>query len=246
MEINKYGGHTWDIKLDSLFHLFVHGTSEKTFIVEFKEWKWVNNKIHFTFVSNSDMKSTIEMSFQKIFTFFKQHPDYTWTEKQMSSKLNQALDLLSDEIENKTDEEVQESKILTNEKEVPSIDLGWDYDTFRNMSEDGGDPNVAFNRGKFAEEYNDITGAIDDYTNAIKYKPDFGEAYLRRAICYQHLNKLEKAIDDYKAALQFVELKQKQDEEADHRADLYANAARGRRNPSQPTRALASGGFCAK
>ena len=202
-EINKYGGHTWDIKLDSLFHLFIHGTTEKTFIVEFKEWRWINNKTHFSFVSNKNLKWTIETSFQKTFDFFQQHPDYTWTENQMNSKLNQALDLLSSEIENEGDEEVEERKTLDNGQEIPSLDLDWDYGTFRSMSEDGGDPNVAFNRGKFAEQYNDVQGAIDDYSNAIKYKPDFREAYLRRAICYQHLNELEKAIADYKAALQF-------------------------------------------
>lgn len=141
-DINKYGGYTWDIKLDSPFHLFINGTSEKIFIVELKEWGYINSKIHFTFVSNNNMKSTIETSFQKTFDFLQKHPDYSWTEVQMKAKLNQALDLLATEIEN-----AEKNETLDNGKDMPSIDLGWDYETFRTMSEDGGDPDVAFNRG---------------------------------------------------------------------------------------------------
>lgn len=44
-DLNKFGGETWHIKIDSLFHIFILDTNQNSFLVELKEWiKWANNK----------------------------------------------------------------------------------------------------------------------------------------------------------------------------------------------------------
>lgn len=91
---NKYGGHTWHIKLDSLFHIFINETDSKSFVVDFKEWKWVSYKTHFSFVSNHDLEETIAESFNRVFDFFQNQPNYLWTEEQKQNKLTEVLELL--------------------------------------------------------------------------------------------------------------------------------------------------------
>jgi tetratricopeptide (TPR) repeat protein len=76
-----------------------------------------------------------------------------------------------------------------------------DYETLRKMSNDGGDPQVALNRGEFAEQHGDLEGALLDYSNAIKYKPDFLLAYRYRALVYLNQKKYDLAIKDYLTAL---------------------------------------------
>lgn len=93
-EKNKYGGHTWHIKLDSLFHVFIHETEDRSYVIDFKEWKWLSYKTHFSFVSNKGMEETIVDTFEKTFVFFDNSSDYLWTESQKNKKLNEVLDLL--------------------------------------------------------------------------------------------------------------------------------------------------------
>lgn len=65
--------------------------------------------------------------------------------------------------------------------------------TYRDYYERGGQ---AF----FAEQFED---AIPDYTEAIRLKPDFAEAYYVRGLCYRRLKRNEKAIADFTKALEF-------------------------------------------
>lgn len=81
------------------------------------------------------------------------------------------------------------------------------YSFLRNMTYDGGNPEVALNRGIMAEQHEDLYGAISDYTNAISYKEDYVEAYLRRAKCYSTLKQYDKAITDYEKAEIFIKEK---------------------------------------
>lgn len=74
----------------------------------------------------------------------------------------------------------------------------------RKISHDGGNPEVALNRGKIAEQNRDYSGAINDYTNAISYNKDYVEAYLERARCYSILKQYDKAIADYEVAEKYV------------------------------------------
>jgi tetratricopeptide (TPR) repeat protein len=76
----------------------------------------------------------------------------------------------------------------------------WSYDDFRSMTNTGEDPEMAFNSGKFAEKHEDYDGAINDYTNAIKYDPEYINAYLRKSYCFTYTKKFDKAIEDLEAA----------------------------------------------
>lgn len=91
---NKFGGYTWQIKLDSLFHIFVEDSMNKTFVVTFKEWKWMSYKTHFSFVSNLNLIETIKDAFEKIFDFFQSDSKYEWNHNQKNNKLNEVIELI--------------------------------------------------------------------------------------------------------------------------------------------------------
>ena len=91
---DKYGGYTWQIKLDSLFHIYINGTNKESFVVEFKEFKWISYKTHFSFVSNENLELTIIESFERVFAFFQKHKNCLWTLQQKEDELNTVLELL--------------------------------------------------------------------------------------------------------------------------------------------------------
>ena len=91
---NKFGGYTWQIKLNSLFHLYINGTDNDSFVVEFKEYRWISFKTHFSFVSNESLEATISEAFDRVFNFFQGHKNYMWTSQQRDNKLAQVLELL--------------------------------------------------------------------------------------------------------------------------------------------------------
>ncbi len=93
-EKNKFGGHTYQIKLDSIFHIFINETNANSYSVDFKEWKWFNYKLHFSFISNGDLKETVRQTFEKTYDFFSRNSDYAWTREQMTNKLNQTLEIV--------------------------------------------------------------------------------------------------------------------------------------------------------
>lgn len=113
---NKYGGFTWQIKIDNLFHIYILGTDNSSFIIEFKEWKWISYKTHFTFVSNKDLKSTIIDTFDKVFVFFQKHDNYIWSESQK----NQKIEIVLKEFVNLSDIHLSDGEII-NDK--PAFDL---------------------------------------------------------------------------------------------------------------------------
>ena len=43
--------------------------------------------------------------------------------------------------------------------------------------------------------------AVDDFTRAIKIKPDFADAYYNRGLVYYNLGKYQEAVDDYTRAI---------------------------------------------
>jgi len=88
---NNYGGYTWRIKIDSLHHIFIHGTDSNSYVVEFKEWKYINYKNRFSFVSNNDLELTITEAFDRVFEYFLGKKDYLWTNDQKNNKLNKVL-----------------------------------------------------------------------------------------------------------------------------------------------------------
>lgn len=94
-EKNKYGGYTWQIKIDSLFHVYLKGTKHGHFIVEFKEWKWVSYKILISYISDENIEDTIIKAFDKIYLYFQNNRNYIWTDQQKNNLLNRVLELLS-------------------------------------------------------------------------------------------------------------------------------------------------------
>lgn len=93
-EKNNYGGYTWQIKLDSLFHIFIHSNNDDKFVVEFKEWKWLSYKSHFSFITEASIIDTIHEVFDKVFDFFNNNKNYLWTNSQKDSKLTYVIDAL--------------------------------------------------------------------------------------------------------------------------------------------------------
>ena len=101
IEKNTYSGYTWQIKLSSLFHIFINSTPENTFVVELKEWKWFSNKTKFSFVSKNNLEDTIKEAFDKSYEFFNSNSEFVWSENQKNDSLRKTLNLsnyLNDEI----------------------------------------------------------------------------------------------------------------------------------------------------
>lgn len=91
-EKNKFDNYTWKIKLDNLFHIYILGIDNSSFLVEFKEWKWISYKTHFTYVTNNNLEITIKEIFEKAFIFFENQKKYIWTEDQKKQKLKIVLE----------------------------------------------------------------------------------------------------------------------------------------------------------
>lgn len=91
-EKNKFGNYTWKIKIDNLFHILIFGTENSSFLVEFKEWKWISSKTHFTYITHNNLEMTIKEVFEKVITFFENQNEYIWTENQKNQKLNLVLE----------------------------------------------------------------------------------------------------------------------------------------------------------
>jgi Flp pilus assembly protein TadD len=62
-------------------------------------------------------------------------------------------------------------------------------------------PDRAFKHGRIAEMKGDFDEAITDYTDAIRLKADFSEAYNNRGLAYSNKGEFEKAIADLNEAI---------------------------------------------
>lgn len=91
---NKYGGKTWDFKLDSLHHVFLHESDNGSFVVEFKEWKIINYKTHFSFVTQQNLKGTIEETLDRIFEYLKTQNKYNFSIDRKENKLFELLNFI--------------------------------------------------------------------------------------------------------------------------------------------------------
>ena len=58
-----------------------------------------------------------------------------------------------------------------------------------------------FNRGCIKHEQADYKGAIADFDEAIRLKPDFAIAYAVRGVAHQHMEQYLAAIADYDEAI---------------------------------------------
>lgn len=95
IEKNKFGYNTWHIKFSALFHLFINETGKGSYVIDFKEWKWICYKTHFSFLSSDRLDLAIIEAFERMFNFYKLSKDYIWTEEDKNSQLAEALDIIS-------------------------------------------------------------------------------------------------------------------------------------------------------
>lgn len=94
LDKNRFGAYTWQIKLDSLFHLYIEETNTNSFVVNFKEFKWISFKTHWSLVSNDDLFHTVEIAFNKVHETLKYNKDYAWTSQQWDKKRLEVIELM--------------------------------------------------------------------------------------------------------------------------------------------------------
>jgi|GEM_PF-4603412 len=95
-ELNKFGGETWQIKIDSLFHIFINDTNDNSFLVELKEWRFFNYKVRESFISREDFEKTVSKAFDKMQEYLNRTGKYYWTDQQKQGKLNIIADFVKD------------------------------------------------------------------------------------------------------------------------------------------------------
>lgn len=93
---NKFGGDTWHVKLDSLFHIFISSTNSDSFLVEIKEFRWINYKTRKSYISDGDLEQTIVDSFQELQDYLNGTGQYHWSDIQKRNKLAQVLPIIQD------------------------------------------------------------------------------------------------------------------------------------------------------
>ncbi|SFB15738.1 hypothetical protein SAMN05660845_1904 [Flavobacterium swingsii] len=69
---NQFNSESWQIKMSSLLHIFIHKTNNKSYLFEFKEWKFFSYKTHFSYTSNEVIEYAINGFFDKLNEFIKQ------------------------------------------------------------------------------------------------------------------------------------------------------------------------------
>ena len=95
-EKNKFGGDTWQIKVDALFHIYINSTNNNSYFVEIKEWKWVSYKTRNSYISVSDLETTIRQSFQRLQDYLNGTGRFQWSDRQRNSKLETVLSTLDE------------------------------------------------------------------------------------------------------------------------------------------------------
>jgi hypothetical protein len=90
---NKFGGYTWEIKFDPIFRIKIFETNDGSLLVEFKEFKWINYKTHFSFISRKTMEETIIEALELVFQHFLNRKDFNWT---IAKKENVTEEVLKD------------------------------------------------------------------------------------------------------------------------------------------------------
>lgn len=94
-EKNKFGGHTFVIEIDKLWKIHILETNNKTYLVEFEEIKLFKNKVHFSFLTNSNIENATIEAFDRTFDFFLANSEYIWTLDQKVKKQELVLNILS-------------------------------------------------------------------------------------------------------------------------------------------------------
>lgn len=91
---NKFGGKTWDFKLDSLHHVFLYESDNGSYVVEFKEWKIISYKTHFSFVTTKNFKGAIKESLDRIYDYLKDNNNYEFSIQERDNKFIELLEFI--------------------------------------------------------------------------------------------------------------------------------------------------------
>lgn len=89
---NKYGGYTWMIKFESVFHIFINSNPDNSFVVDLKEWGFIRyKKTLFSFVSNQGLINTVEEAYEKTITHINQNTKYRIDENIAYNNMNEIV-----------------------------------------------------------------------------------------------------------------------------------------------------------
>lgn len=94
VEKNKFGGCTWHFKLDSLHQVFLNESDNGSFVVEFKEWKFISYKTHFSFITQQNLKGAIEESLDRIYEYLKHQNKYDFSIERREHKIIELLNFI--------------------------------------------------------------------------------------------------------------------------------------------------------
>jgi len=131
VELNKYGGYTWETKIPPYFRFLFHETNEKNFVVDFQEFKWIHFKTLWSMSSSSDLESTLKKAFDKLYDYFVYHSDIVWTESQKNNMLeNKIKELRLNDYKNTSNNKIGDFVIL-HSFEFNKMD--WDFDIETNL-----------------------------------------------------------------------------------------------------------------
>ena len=87
-DLNKFGGETWEIKMYSLFHIFIYDTTDKSFLVELKEWRFFNYKIRAAYISKEDFEKTVINAFDKMQEYLNGTGEYHCADSEKNYKFS--------------------------------------------------------------------------------------------------------------------------------------------------------------
>ena len=93
---NKYGGHTWEITLNTLFVIHLHETNNQSVSIEFIERKVFRNKVLMAYMHpnlGNDFGKVIGDAFTKVYEYNLAHDLIHWSHQKMLSDLELVTNL---------------------------------------------------------------------------------------------------------------------------------------------------------
>jgi hypothetical protein len=123
-DLNKFGGETWEIKMYSLFHIFIYDTTDKSFLVELKEWRFFNYKIRAAYISKEDFEKTVINAFDKMQEYLNGTGKYYCTDSEKNNKFSLIKDYVKEYNEKRKLKEEAPTKLSdSNETKILALDL---------------------------------------------------------------------------------------------------------------------------
>lgn len=120
---NKFGGYTYEIKIDEIWRIDIHETNSPTYIIEIKEFGFFKDKIHFSFVTNNEFEKTIIESLDKAYDFFLSQKNWKWTLEQRDRKEKEIFSILRNYNYHKVNNTIQKEILTLETDKKESLDL---------------------------------------------------------------------------------------------------------------------------